>query len=202
MAKTTTMPSVRSLAEIDAPPMAGFADVAVMPGAQETAHEAGHALGDVTLSGSALLTARNLGVRLVYRLKDSRPLLRAEIAFWGRLLASLAPDGVDLVSHAPSSGKVPAGEHLATLLAQACALKMGKPFASVFVNDHPRGNRGSRVAKLNEATANPYRYVGPSSGVLVLVVDDVVFTRSTARRCAAAALQGGDRVCFAVLYRA
>ncbi len=201
MAKTT--PNVRDLAEIEAPSMAAISTMTVLAGAQATAErQPGHSIGDAMLSGAALLTSRNLGVRLVYRLKDTRPLLRNEIAFWGGMLAALAPGDVDLVSHAPSSGKVPPGEHLATLLAQACAQALRKPFASVFVNEHQRGNRGSRTAKLKEAQFNPYRYVGPGAGALVLVVDDVVFTRSTARRCAAAALQGGDRVCFAVLYRA
>lgn len=152
--------------------------------------------------GRALLSSKNGGVHLIYRLKDTRPLLEDEIVFWGEMLAALAPEGINLVSHAPSSGKVPDSEHLATLLAQACARKLDKPFFSVFVNQHPRGNRGSRVAKLYEASQNPYLYMGPANGSHVLVVDDVVFTRSTATRCVNAVTKSGDSCALTVLYKA
>lgn len=198
-----TTDGIRSIVEIEAAPLV-LDDAVWIDGNIEKheRHNAGYSIGDRMLSGRALLVAENCGVQLVYRLKDTRPLLAGEIRFWGALLAKLAPVDVDLVSHAPSSGKVPADQHLATLLAQACAAEMGRPFRSIFVNEHKRKNRVSRTAKLEELLTNPYGYNGPGDGSLVLVVDDVVFTRSTARRCAAAAVHGGDRCCFAVLYRA
>jgi hypothetical protein len=180
-------------------PSLGGLDLPILGGAQ-LARAPGYSLGDPELTGRALL-AGGL-VDLVYRLKDTRPLLATEIDFWGAQLARLAPAGVDFVTHAPSSGKVAAAEHLATLLARSCAAALGLEMRGVFINQRPRQNRGGRVAHLREARDNPYGYAGPGDGSLILCVDDVVFTRSTARRCAAAAAAAGDRLTFAVLYRA
>ena len=122
--------------------------------ADNPAPEIGYSVGDVRLNGRALLSARNCGVELIYRLKDTRPLLVDEISFWGRMLAKLAPPDTEIVTHAPSSGKRPDNEHLATLLAQSCAAELNKPFASMFINRSPRGNRGSWQTKLAEREAN------------------------------------------------
>lgn len=182
---------------------ASFFDLEVTEArADNPAPEIGYSVGDARLNGRALLSARNCGVELIYRLKDTRPLLADEIAFWGRMLAKLAPPDTEIVTHAPSSGKRPDNEHLATLLAQSCAAELNRPFASMFINHAPRGNRGSWQTKLAEREANLYGYTGPGNGTNVLIVDDVVFTRSTAYRCRDAAIEAGDKCVFAVLYRA
>lgn len=177
---------------------------AQMPGWAQTTparNPMGYLLGNAELDGRALLGPSQRGAELVMRLKDTRPLLTGEIQFWAGLLAELVEGDIDLVSAPPSSGKVPACEHLATLLAGYVAWTLNKPYRACFVNDHPRGHRGSRVGKLQEQEDNPFTYTGPGNGMRVLVVEDVVFTRGTAIRCVAAARAAGDSVTFAVLYR-
>lgn len=169
----------------------------------------GYALGDGNLNGRGLLSHASFGYELVVRLKDSRPILREEIGFWAGRLAELvraceagAETAAELVTHAPSSGKVPDDEHLATMLAHLVAAELGLPCQACFRPTLQRGHKGSRVTKLNELHNAPFVWVGPAGVRRVFVVDDVVFTRSTATRCAAAAAGAGVMCWFAVLYRA
>lgn len=166
---------------------------------QRAREDVGYSLGTHDLDGRALLSPQSLGVELIYRLKDERP--AAEIAFWGRVLAMLAPDRPwAAVTHAPSSGKRPPDQHLATLLCGAVAGALSVPAVDALSNPRPRGNRGSRAAKLLERTENPFTWNGPIGDVLI--VDDVIFTRSTAMRCADAATGAGARPYLLILYRA
>lgn len=169
---------------------------------RQVAPNVGYSLGDQKLSGRALLSAASLGYDIVVRLKDARPMPVDEIRFWASLLARLVIDPVDVVTNPPSSGKVPACEHLATLLAGYVAWELKTPYRQCFINEHPRGHKGSRAGKLAEREENPFSYVGPGEGARVLVVEDVVFTRSTATRCFEAATAAGAQVGFVVLYRA
>jgi hypothetical protein len=174
------------------------------PQSHRAAQDAGYSLGSQAIHGRALLTPQTLGIHLVYKLKDSLPV--EEIAFWGGVLARLAPPKPwAFVTHAPSSGKRPDSEHLATLLARYVAGALELPFCGALQNLNPRGNRGSRDVKLLERIENPFAYARPAglgAGVDVLIVDDVIFTRSTAMRCVEAVQAGGDAPFMLVLYRA
>lgn len=179
-------------------PVVDWGDLATLGEVVAPAPPVGYGLGYIDMAGRALLSARSCGVDIVYRLKDTRPMLTGEIAFWGGLLAKLTEGRTfDAVTHAPSSGKRPAGEHLATLLAHGCAAALSLPCASLFVNEAPRGHRASIHEKLREVGG--YRYTG-EAGRRLVVVDDVVYTGSTARRCMAA-VGGAVELFFAVLYR-
>jgi len=159
-------------------------------GAQFVADDAqtklGWKIGGNDINGRALLPVKTGAIGLVYRLKDDRPLRLNEIEFWGWLLANLIPPDTRWITHAPSSMKCPANEHLATLLA-GFAAKAANDSASehFFVNNSPRGHRATMHEKLRE-TKN-YTYSGPRSGDTIVVVDDVICTRSTAIACQAAA---------------
>lgn len=149
------------------------------------------------ISGLALLSGRNAGKELLIRLKDTRPALEGEIAFWGQQLAEAvsADSHFDYIGFPPSSGKRPEDEYLARKLAAAAAAARRTPLVEAFVNPTPRKTRARLVAKLQEQTA--YEFVGPPGDYLI--VDDAVYTRSTARRCVEAA--GADaRLFFVFLY--
>lgn len=190
-------PSARALLETLLP---GSPRKVVSPLSPERAQ--GYAINVEGLRGSALLMHQNPGKAVVFRLKDTRPMLVDEIAFWADCMAAMVSEmQFDCVTHAPSSGKHPEDEHLATLLARDVAEKLGLPFASTFVNPFPRMHRGSRVTSLRELTSNPFKYVGTPNQRLC-IIDDVVFTRSTAMRCQHAAEASGCLPYFLVLYRA
>lgn len=198
LASLADLGDLATLSDLGALGDLGALDLVTLGEARETAPRLGYALGRPDLAGRALLTAASCGVELVYRLKDRPAELGDEIAFWGGLLARLAEgQAFDVVTHAPSSGKRPPGEHLATLLARSCAAALGCRCETLFVNDAPRCHRASIHEKLREQ--NTYRYLG-EAGLHLLLVDDVIHTGSTMRRCWAAA---GDAQLFAlVLYKA
>lgn len=169
--------------------------------AGKTLQRKGFALGSSLFNGVALI-ARYPGYPLILRLKDTRPLLREEISWWAGSMAGLIPSaGYDYVGSAPSSGKVPKDEHLARLLSIEVANCLGLPHVDMFLNNRPRGHKGSRQSNLRELSQNPFGYIGPEKGRL-LVVDDVVYTRSTATRCYWAAQGAGRSIYFLILYRA
>jgi len=160
----------------------------------------GYSLGR-EIDGIALFRHRGPGLQLLYRLKETRPLLLDEIGFWGGCMADvISGRQFDIVTHAPSSGKVPDNEHLATLLAAQVASKMGLPMEHLFVNSKQRGTRANYTQKLRERDDNPFGYTG-KHGLKILVVDDAVYTRSTAIRCAEAA-GSKNEVGFVILYMA
>ncbi len=179
----------------------GIEDVKTKPTAKIVGC-AGYEIGDRALTGRALLTSMSAGVNLIYRLKDTRPILFGEIQFWGAQMARMVDDTArfDAVTFAPSSGKRPENKYLARMLATSVAEALNLPLVACFQNIHQRGNRGGAIAKLHELHDNPYQWIG--NGVKsVLVVDDVVYTRSTALRCKYAAAGAGVETHFLILYR-
>ena len=165
--------------------------------------QAGYELKDKNLPGRALLCAKNIGFDLVVRLKDNLPM--DEISFWGKQLAKLIPDvmNIDLITSAPSSGKRPQDQHLAMLLAKQVADHLGKPFALTIVNNNQRKRRGNYVTKLQELTDNnhQFKYQG-QQGKSIVIVDDVIYTRSTMTRCFMAVREANCNPFAVVLYRA
>lgn len=161
----------------------------------------GFSLG-TEIDGAALISSHLPGYDLLVRLKDTRPLLLDEIQFWAKCLVELIPDReFDFVTHAPSSGKRPENEHLATLLSMGVSEYSGLQFCECFINEHPRGNRGSARIKLIERNENKFKYTGECKKSIV-VIDDAIYTRSTALRCKEAAEEYGTSCFFVVLYRA
>lgn len=160
-------------------------------------HGAGYRIDTDGVRGASLLSPKQYGYQLVARIKDSEPFLWDEARFWGRQLVRIV-EGItfDCVTHPPSSRK--RDEHLATVLSQEVATEMGLPYAALFTNATPRGRRASTVAKLKEV--KQYGYDRKPDGAKVLVVDDVMQTRSTAKACLAAC--GSDQLFFLILYRA
>jgi adenine/guanine phosphoribosyltransferase-like PRPP-binding protein len=158
---------------------------------------AGYRITDGLLLGIALLSARQIGANLIYRLKDTRPLLIDEIRFWGGQLARLVGgNDFDYVTTPPDSGKVSLKEHLASNLAMACAEELNLPFVRVFDRHEKSGRR--RIGKEKRQDTQPFIFSGTPGRVLV--VDDVIYTRSTAKKCMEAARN--CQLFFDVLYRA
>lgn len=196
----------------------GMEDLAGMVDAIETVHEGGillndrnnnngeeqqkgYALGDKTLKGKGLLNAENLGFDLVVRLKDNLPM--EEIKFWGNQLAKLVPKtlAIDAVIPAPSSGKRPIEQHLSTIMAQHVADYLKVPLKLLISNNNQRKNKGCREVKLKELKENKFTYSGERNKSYV-IVDDVLFTRSTMLRCFAAVHEANCTAYAVVLYRA
>lgn len=161
------------------------------------ARETGYQIDTDGVSGVSLLSPRQHGYHLIMRIKQSQPFLWDEARFWGTQMARVV-DGLtfDLVTHPPSSRK--RDEHFATLLAQEVAKAIDAPYAELFTNVAPRGRRANAFVKLTESKA--YGYQRQPDGAKVLVVDDVMYTRSTAHACLAAC--GSDQLFFLILYRA
>lgn len=159
------------------------------------AGEHGYTVNRDGIEGKMLLSHRNLGVNLVYRLKDTRPLLVDEIVFWGKQVSTLASGDFDYVTTPPDSGKVPIDEHLASMLARVVAKEIGFEFRRVFRREAKSHQRRVGVAKRRDDSRFIY-----SGGVdRVLIVDDVLYTRATAKKCMAA-LPDGAAVQFLFLY--
>jgi hypothetical protein len=159
----------------------------------------GYAIGDPNLVGKVLINA-SWGYDLVVRLKDTRPMLAEEIYFWSALLSRLDLPFFEIVTAAPSSGKVPAHEHLATILGSMVSWHCSKPFRQLLWSPLMRKTKAGRKTKLDERVDSLF-YYGPKTGCPVLVVDDAIYTRSTLLRCRAAIRDGGDFPIFATLYR-
>lgn len=159
----------------------------------------GYQVGADGIRGISLLCRKNMGIDLVKRIKDSQPFLLSEARFWGQQLAKLVPDfgGFDAVSAPPSSGKRADHEHLATIMAREVALASGLPYKKLFENTSPSGHRQSVHEKLRAGRS--YIYTGDEEIKHAIMVDDVVFTRTTAIECARAA--AGVDLFWLFLYR-
>lgn len=160
----------------------------------------GYSLGSSDLEGKALLSGA-WGYDLVLRLKDTRPLLTEEIFFWAGLLSRIKIPAVDFITAPPSNGKVPAHEHLASILGSMVAWHKKGVFRQLLWSPRLRSTRGNMQSKMDERASSPYFYYGPATGAKILVVDDAAYTRSTAMRCNRAIKDRGDVPIFLILYR-
>lgn len=161
----------------------------------------GYSLNDSTLQGRALLSYANYGFEFVSWLKNTRPYCVQTIEQLAVLMAKLVsePLDVELVSYAPSSGKIPEHEYFAAKLASYVAKALELECVSLLHNPVPRGHRANLVAKLHEDIE--YTFVGSQVPRKVLMIDDVVFTRKTAKRCQAALTAVGvEKIEWLVLY--
>jgi len=160
----------------------------------------GYSLGDADLDGKSLIIG-SWGYDLVVRLKDTRPLLTEEIFFWANLLSRVEVPRVDVITAPPANGKVPAHEHLASILGSMVAWHKGICFRQLLWSPVMRKTKGNMQSKLDERANSPFFYYGPGTGAKILVVDDAMFTRGTVRRCRQAIRDRGDEPLFLVLYR-
>ena len=169
-----------------------------IPAAGAPARDLGYLLSRGEVQGRGVLGPRQEGKELLIRLKDSAGSLAGEVAFWAGQVVGLLPalelDRVDWITPAPSSKKKP--YHLATALARAAADLAGLPYAELFQNDAPRGHRALLAEKLTETLAIRYRL--EPAGRVIVVIDDAIYTRSTAKALIQAA--GGETIRFLWLY--
>jgi hypothetical protein len=136
------------------------------------------------IAGLALLSGKQLGKNLVMRLKDADGDLPGEVEFWAKQLALLFSGygGFACVTNPPASAKH--RRHLATDLATVVAGELGLPHHNHFINCGDGGKRAPVSQKLKEEKAYDFSDLGCGN---ILVVDDVICTRMTARACVRAA---------------
>lgn len=150
------------------------------------------------IHGLILLNQAQLGKNLVMRLKDNGDNLKEEVIFWAMQLVDMLKanemTSFDLVSNPPSSGK--SSYHLATVLAQFIAKELKIIYQDLFRNNAPRGYRAALQTKLQET--KDYIYLKTPNSSKILVIDDAIHTRRTARECLDVAY--GDHLFWCFLY--
>ncbi len=130
-----------------------------------------------------LLSPKSFGVNLIYRLKDKRPLLIEEREFWAEQLFKLInnSEDIDFVTTPPDSGKVPISEHLASSLALYVSELCQRPFVRVFNKSEKTKKYRSGYQKLIEDIE--FNFNLNYKGKNILLVEDVIYTRSTVSHC-------------------
>lgn len=168
---------------------------------EEINNHIGYKMDQQGVKGRMLFSRKtSAGKNLVMRLKDKGDQLSNEVNFWAEQLAILAQNSYDLskfsyVSHPPSSNK--RNYHLATELSKQVASILNIPYSNLFTNLSPRGNRAVLATKLKEE--KHYKYIGKQEEYL-LMIDDIIHTRKTARSCIALIDNGTHYLRFVFLY--
>ena len=138
---------------------------------------------------AAFLAYDGAGRELVARLKYRNA--RASVPFLARGMAAVAPEGVDIVTWAPttSARRRARGFDQARLLARAVARELGLPCRPLLARRPGRAQSGRDAVSRYEGPA--FTASRPLDGRRVLLVDDVVTTGATVAAASRALRTGG-----------
>ena len=158
----------------------------------------GYLIDTMGVKGRHLLGPLQLGKELVIRLKDKSS-VDDEVIFWAEQLARMIKSFIILETVKAVSAPPPSVNfnfHLATELAKIISNIINIPYLPLFSNSTTIHQKKQMSAKL--ADTGTYEYLIVPTGSNYLIVDDVIFTSQTAKKCMKAARE--DRLIFAVLY--